>query len=86
MDPLLSQEVFEDYGAIKNVTVPLPAETGRLVSYYAIQSIALLLYLFVSAIWVFNGIRYLVLKKRYKEFSITLFYSFTVGLMVVRIY
>ena len=86
MDLNLTREVLEGYGAIKNVTVPLPEETGRLVSYYAIQATALLLYLFVSAIWVFNGFRYLVLKKRYKEFSIALFYSFTVGLMVVRIY
>ena len=36
--------------------------------------------------WVFNGICYLVMKKRYKEFSIALFYSFTVGLMGLRIY
>ena len=83
---MLTQDVLEDYGSIKNLTIPLPEETGKLVAYYSIQSIALLFYLFVSAIWVFNGIRYLVLKQRYKEFSITLFYSFTVALMIVRIY
>ena len=53
--------------------------------YFIIQSIALFLYFIVSAVWVFNGVRYLVIKRRFKEFSIALFYSFTISLMVVRI-
>ena len=82
-------EIAASYGDFTDdteLTVPLPDKTSQLVAYYLIQAIALSLYLLVSVMWVFNGVNYLVLKRRYKEFSIALFYSSTVALMGVRIY
>ena len=74
------------YGALRNATVELPDETRPLVLYYIIQGIALFGYFSVSGMWIYNGMNYLGLKRRYKEFSMTLFYSTTLVLMGVRIY
>ena len=73
------------YGGIKDITVPLPEDTTDLVIYYLIESVALSFYLVVTLVWVHNVVKYIVLKKRYREFSISLFYIFTIGVMLTRI-
>ena len=50
-----------------------------------IESLALCFYLIVTLVWVHNVVRYIMLKKRYREFSISLFYISTIGVMAVRI-
>ena len=73
------------YGDISDVRIDLPDDTKDLVIYYAIEAIALSFYFLITYVWVHNVVKYIILKKRYKEFSITLFYIFTIGVMLTRI-
>ena len=68
-----------------DITIPLPDGDMIMVMNIVCRTATLVIYTYFLYWTVYNIVKYLVIKKRYKEFSILLYYTFFFGLFVSRI-